>query len=702
MGFRRTSIAVMVIFALVTVATLVLGTSGVINYQMTQSLELDEVRQALALDADQIAPSLDLPVWNFDHPEIDKVVESMMLDPILQSVKLTAANSQSVLCARERDDRGNIRAMPPGTADGGVLRETRKITFAGEILATVTLVGTTKSVDAKMQNILVWTIGNILGLDLILVVGLYLLLHRWVLRPLQAVEAYAAAVCNGGATGPVKPFRGELESLRSSIQRMLGLLNSRYQALHESEEKFAKAFQSNPSGIAITELETGRYLAVNESFGRIYGFSPHAMEGRTSLEVGVWSRAEERSRLLQPLQTTGTVRDLEMITHCHDGSIKTVLVNAELIELGGRRCIVSLIQDITERKRTEAALIQSEERFSRIFRSNPMPIALTRLRDGLVLDVNEGFLRFSGYARDEVVGRTAFELNLYQHLSQRTFVLDQLRQHGHLHGYEQIIRTKFGQLRDQLLWFDLLTFSGEQCLLTISLDVTERKQAEERERQAKDDFTRKLIASQEAERSRLAGELHDSLGQNLILIKNRAQLGLDLASAAPELRDQFQNLLDMATGAIAEVRQISRNLRPYQLDQLGLGRALEAMIDSMSESSRLPISRQLDPVDDLFAPEAATHLYRVAQESISNLLKHSQARSAHVGLERDMHDVRLWIQDDGRGFATPSGAAGVPGRGLGLSSMAERVRILGGTLRIESAPGRGTRVDVVIPHAGNP
>ena len=577
MGFRRTSIAVMVIFALVTVATLVLGTSGLIYYQNTRSLELDEVRQALALDADQIAPSLDLPVWNFDHPEIDKVVESMMLDPTLQSVKVTAANSLSVLCARERDDRGNIRAMPPGTADGGVLRETRKIIFAGEILATVTLVGTTKSVDVKMQNILFWTIGNILGLDLILVVGLYLLLHRWVLRPLQAVEAYAAAVSTGGATVPAGVYRGELESLRASVESMLGLLNSRYRALHESEEKFAKAFQSNPSGIAISEMETGVYIAVNESFGRLYGFPPHKLEGRTSLEMGVWSHPEDRNRLVEPLRTTGAVRDLEMITHCSDGSAKTVLVNAELIELGGRRCIVSLIQDITE-----------------------------------------------------------------------------------------------------------------------------RKQAEVRERQAKDDFTRKLIASQEAERSRLAGELHDSLGQNLILIKNRAQLGLDLASAAPELRDQFQNLLDMATGAIAEVRQISRHLRPYQLDQLGLGRALEAMIDSMAESSRLPITRQLDPVDDLFTPEAATHLYRVAQESISNLLKHAQARRAQVGLERDVHDVRLWIQDDGQGFTTPSGTAGLPGRGLGLSSMAERVRILGGTLRIESAPGKGTRVEVVIPHAGNP
>jgi PAS domain S-box-containing protein len=329
-----------------------------------------------------------------------------------------------------------------------------------------------------------------------------------------------------------------------------------------------------------------------------------------------------------------------------------------------------------------------------------MPIALSRFADGMILDVNEGFLRFSGYTREEVVGRTALELKLYEHEAQRALVVGQLRRHGHLHDHEQLFRTKSGQFRNQLLWFELLTFSGEQCVLTITWDITERMQAADRERQAKDAFTQKLIASQETERSRIAGELHDSLGQNLILIKHRAQIGLDLAGASPTVRDQFQSLQDMAARAIAEVRHISHDLRPYQLDRLGLGRALEAMIDGAAENGRLPIARKLEPVDDLFSAEAATHLFRIAQESISNILKHAQARSAKVALERDVHDVRLWISDDGRGFAVEPGQSGLPAGGLGLSSMAERVEMLGGTLRIESQPGQGTRIEVTIPHAG--
>ncbi len=697
---RKTSIAVTVGLALVTVTTLVLVTLGVVSYRHTSDQELEKLRVALALDADQLAPNLDLPVWNFDHPEIDKVVESMMVDPVLQSIVVSATDGQKVLCARERDAQGNIRPLQAASPASGFLVEKRSIIFAGETLATVTLVGTTKSIEGRQKNLLAWVFYNILWVDSALFLGVFLLLHRWVFKPLQEIEAYAAAVSVGGSARLVRTFQGELEGLRASIEKMFRLLSARYLELQESGEKFSKAFQANPSGLAITELETGCYLEVNESFYRMYGYSREEMIGRTSMELGVWKDAEHRDWFIRQLRIVGTVRDYEMESRTRGGDTKTLLVNAERIELRGRLCVVSLLQDITERKRAVVALIQSEERFSRIFRSNPMPITLTRLADGLFLDVNEGFLRFSGYTRDEVVGRTVLELKLYEHDTQRALVLGQLQQHGHLHDHEQLFRTKSGQFRNQLLWFELLTFSGEQCILTITWDITERKQAAARERQAKDAFTQKLIASQEAERSRIASELHDSLGQNLILIKHRAQIGLDLAEASPTVRDQFQGLQDMAARAIAEVRHISHDLRPYQLDRLGLVRALATMIDGAAENSRLPIAHKLDPVDDLFSAEAATHLYRIAQESISNILKHAQARSAKVGLERDVHDVRLWIEDDGRGFPMATGQSGLPGGGLGLSSMAERVQMLGGTLRIESRPGQGTRIEVTIPHAG--
>ncbi|MEI9865504.1 MAG: sensor histidine kinase [Limisphaerales bacterium] len=188
--------------------------------------------------------------------------------------------------------------------------------------------------------------------------------------------------------------------------------------------------------------------------------------------------------------------------------------------------------------------------------------------------------------------------------------------------------------------------------------------------------------------------MHDSLGQNLLLIKNRAQLAL-VRDKPTELREQMEAINDLASAAITEVRQISRDLHPPQMDHLGLTRALEAMIDSAADASGIHFERKLDPVDDIFTKEAAMNLYRIVQESLNNILKHSHARRASVRLERDVHDVQLRIADDGRGFDIEETAENP--KGLGLKNIAERVKMLGGRLKMERQPGQGMRLEVTIP-----
>jgi len=249
-----------------------------------------------------------------------------------------------------------------------------------------------------------------------------------------------------------------------------------------------------------------------------------------------------------------------------------------------------------------------------------------------------------------------------------------------------------------------IKLAGTDCIVSVVHDITDRKHAEneharalERERRARDEFTKRLIASQEAEQRRIAGELHDSLGQNLLLIKNRAQLALGAHDLPAHLGGAFESIQDMATRAISEVRQISHDLRPYQLDQLGFTRALEALIDSAARNTGFPFVRKLDAVDDVLAGDAATNLYRIVQESLNNILNHAKAHQAQITLERDVRDLRLCIEDDGCGF-TPG--ATMPQRqegGFGLRGIAERARILQAELRIDSAPGRGTRIELTIP-----
>jgi signal transduction histidine kinase len=208
-------------------------------------------------------------------------------------------------------------------------------------------------------------------------------------------------------------------------------------------------------------------------------------------------------------------------------------------------------------------------------------------------------------------------------------------------------------------------------------------------------FSRQLIASQEAERERVAAELHDSLGQSLLIIKNRAVLARNSFDDAEAAREQLDEISAAASHAVGEVREISYNLRPYQLDRFGLTKTLQAACDRASKSSGICFLTELDTIDGLFSKETEINIYRIVQEAINNILKHSQATEAALTVRRRGGEVCLTVRDSGQGFssvALNTGAA-APG-GFGLFGMAERVRMLGGTYDVASAPREGTTVTI--------
>jgi signal transduction histidine kinase/ligand-binding sensor domain-containing protein len=219
----------------------------------------------------------------------------------------------------------------------------------------------------------------------------------------------------------------------------------------------------------------------------------------------------------------------------------------------------------------------------------------------------------------------------------------------------------------------------------------------ERARRAQEEFSRQLIASQEGERKRIAAELHDSLGQDLLIIKNRAALGLRLLDDPAKAREQIEEIAGTASQSIREVRQIAYNLRPYHLDEIGLTQALEELVERVAGSCPLRLEASIDYVDDLFPADSAINLYRIVQEGINNVLKHSGAGAAKVSVRRGESELEVTVEDDGRGFAPEEGGAR---RGLGLVGLSERARILGGKLSVRSAPGRGTTVRLNIRTKG--
>ncbi len=207
-------------------------------------------------------------------------------------------------------------------------------------------------------------------------------------------------------------------------------------------------------------------------------------------------------------------------------------------------------------------------------------------------------------------------------------------------------------------------------------------------------FSRQLIESQEHERKRIAAELHDSLGQNLLVVKNRALL-VALSQQDAEVRRQFNELGATVALTLEEVRTISYNLRPHHLDQLGLTTAIRAMLDKIAESSTIAMSSEFDDIDSVVPPADEITIYRIIQESLNNVVKHSRASEAHVAVHCHEHHLEITIRDNGQGFALGAAKAGsANGGGFGLKGLAERVHMLGGTHTIESSPGRGTTLTV--------
>jgi signal transduction histidine kinase len=215
----------------------------------------------------------------------------------------------------------------------------------------------------------------------------------------------------------------------------------------------------------------------------------------------------------------------------------------------------------------------------------------------------------------------------------------------------------------------------------------------QKEKIQREEFSRRLMESQEFERKRIAAELHDGLGQNLLIIKNKAMFGLDAVTEPSKAAKQLEEISELASRSADEVRGIAYNLRPYLLDKLGLTKGLRSMFRRLEDSTEVRFTAEIDEIDNLFGKDQEINLYRILQEAANNVIKHARARNASATVKKHSNYVLFRMQDDGRGFTRSARQ----GDGFGFVGIAERVRILGGSWNVESELGRGTTITVIIP-----
>lgn len=486
-------------------------------------------------------------------------------------------------------------------------------------------------------------------------------------------------------------------ALRLRVSASTSELGSALDSARMHEQRFGQMFRLSPDATVVTSIADGRVIEANEAFCHLTGRARHDVIGRTTEEIGFWRDAEERAVRLGPALKPGGVHQYERTIRTPVGVQKDVLVRVTRIEMQGEPVLLSLIQDITEQRLAVRLLEESERRLAKIIEASPEAITIASVEDGTFIAVNPAAERLSGYTREEMIGATSVGLGFWTDLKERERMIADLQRNEAVYGRELRLRRKDGEVRDALISAALIDITDRKLILFQAIDITERKSAEKALREHQE-LLRELSAHhdsvREGERAHIAREIHDEMGQALTALKmDLSVIGLGSGKDAPRISEQVRELKRRVDDMIQIVRDVATALRPAALD-LGILSGIEWLVDEFQKRSGIACRVKVADGEIELAEDRSIVLFRILQESLTNISRHADARNVEISLRRDGTHVRLDIKDDGQGFDTE--AAGKK-KTFGLLGIRERVIMLRGTLSITSVPGAGTQVSVSIP-----
>jgi PAS domain S-box-containing protein len=500
--------------------------------------------------------------------------------------------------------------------------------------------------------------------------------------------------------------KGEFQySAKGEPERMLGMavdITEQKQLqteLQESQERIVSIVASAMDAIVTVDDEHTIVLfngAAEKMFGcpradavgsPIERFVPLRFRDRHRANIHRFRETASSSRTMGALGTLWAIRT--------NGEEFPIEASISQSNISGKLSFTVIIRDVTEQKRTEQVLRKSEERF-RLFMSHSPAVAWMKDRQGHYIYMNETYLRHFGIRLEDRWGKTDFDV--YPRA-----IAEQFRENDETalavgHPIE-VTEDSISPDGEPCTWmaykFPFEDTSGEIFVGGIGIDITERKKA----REALQTLTGRLIGAQEEERARISRDLHDDFSQRLALLGiGLGQLWKELPPGATEARENVLEMLKGTKQLSSDLHSLSHELHSSRLEHVGLVSALHGLCREMSDKYKIEIHVSDSDLRLDVPKDVALCLFRVAQEALGNVVKHSKAKNARVVVGASWECIWLRVSDAGRGFdpGLQNGHSGI-----GLIGMRERLRLVGGALVVKSEPERGTEIFAEVPLASS-
>ncbi len=350
-----------------------------------------------------------------------------------------------------------------------------------------------------------------------------------------------------------------------------------------------------------------------------------------------------------------------------------------------------LREDIIKHDKLELELREGEQRFRTIAETIPVPMTIWRVSDGLILYANRRLGEFLGVSCEDLVEKKTPDF--YAETADRQQVLQLLEKEGRVRNYETQAKRADGTRRWVSISMAPITYRGQQGILAVLVDITNSKDAEELLRGERR-MLKRMLDVNDRDRKLIAYEIHDGMVQDMagaVMLLESCQD--HIPSKKRDVRDTFSSAMRLVRDSINEARRLINGLRPPILEDAGLIPALESFVADMSATADLKIDFTHEVHFDRLAPALEMAMYRIVQEALNNVWRHSKSPQARVTLVQTGHNVEITVRDWGVGFDPQS----IKKKRYGLIGIRERARLLGGKATINSVAGEGTRIHVQLP-----